>query len=226
LQFSGLKEGAKARWEVRIKQDKEAEMKDYNSPLYALLQKTRRGLRRECKGQKNKPTWFLDFSPIRKTFGFENVPEKIIPKLQRKLGDYIDRPVVKKKHQHTWKLALEVQGILWLACADEECDAEDQLLMNDALGIVQKIILPYYHSLEKKTTLYRTPKERRRINKFLADNKENAIREAAREIDKQLLIFQKLLEDAMGKVSELKIQWLIRKLEQDRKDSRTAMLVL
>ena len=193
-----------------------------------LLRRLVNNLKRSkaCKNQERKPTWFVNFSPIKPTFGIENVPECALPKLQEKLQDYMDRPIQKKKHMHEWILKLEEHGILWLACKDEQCDAEHQLLVIDYLGITQKIILPHYRSLQNGTPIYQTRKEKRRIKDFLRDYKDEAIREAFREIAKELAIYQKILRGVVAAADELKLQRQIRKLERDKSDIETAMLVL
>ena len=213
------------KWEVTIRKAKEDEMNNYASPLYALLQQLRKNLRRQYRGQKNKVNWFMSFSPLRKTFGFQNIPEKAIPTLELKLRDYAGRRVIRRRHQHTWKLALNCKGILWLVCGDEQCGAEDPILLTDSMQIAQKIILPLYRNLGKMR-LYETPNERKLINRFLAIHKERAVREATKDMDKELLIFKQLRGDPPEKVNTRRIRWLIRKLERDKQDLQTAMVVL
>jgi len=111
-------------------------------------------------------------------------------------------------------------------CSDDTCDAEAQLLATDALGIVQNIILPYYRSTQQGKIIYKTKKEQQRINGFLADYKEEAMREGIRELEKELNVYQKLLEGSLGTGHELKIQRYIRRLEKDKKDCQMAALVL
>jgi hypothetical protein len=167
----------------------------------------------------------MGFSQYRKTFGFQNVPPKVIPTLEEKFKDYAGRRVVRRRHHHTWKLAMNAKGILWLACADEQCGADDQILLFDSVRIVQQIVLPYYRSL-RVTKLYKTPQEQKLINGFLRHYKERAVRETVQQIDKQLVIFQALLEDPNVKTDKLKVQRLMRQLEKVRHDCQTAMLVL
>jgi len=112
-----------------------------------------------------------------------------------------------------------------LVCSDQECDAEAQLLATDALGMVQKIILPYYRATQQGKTIYKTRQEQKRINGFLAEWKEEAMREGIHELEKELIVYQKLLEGSLGTANELKIQRYIRRLEKDKKDCQMVALV-
>jgi len=214
------------RFEIKIKEEKEDELRDYNSELMQLLRKTVKKLRATCKNQKRKPRLFINFSRIRKTFGVDNVPAETIQKLQKIFDLYAERPVRKKRHVHKWVLTCEERGILWLKCVDQACDAEAQLLVIDDLGIAQKIILPYLRCTQQNQPLYRTKEERQRIKEFLRDYKEETLRSAMAELEKELVVYQKILDESIGKVNESKLQRIVRRLQRDKRDIQTAMLVL
>jgi len=118
------------------------------------------------------------------------------------------------------------RGILHLTCADEGCDAEADLSQNDNFGIVQNIILPYFRITRQGKTIYKTRLEQKRINRFLAEHKENAMREGMEELEKELCVYQKLLKKSLGTTHKLKIQRHLRRLERDKKDCQMAALVL
>ena len=146
-------------------------------------------------------------------------------RLQRKFGEYVDRPVSRKPHQHLWRLKEENQGIFWLVCSDQQCDAEAQLLATDALGIVQKIILPYYRSLRRGKIIYKTNTEKRRIAVFLENYKEKAMREGMKELEKEVAVYERL-QGSLGTIHELRIKRNIQRLKKDKKDCQMAALVL
>jgi len=214
------------RWEVKIKKEKQNELEYYDSPLFQLLRKTVRNLARikAVKKQQRKLDWGA--CPFRSLMWIENVPETVAKKLEQKFEKYVERQVRRKPHPHLWKFEGETHGVFWLTCADEQCDAEAQLLLTDSLGMVQNIILPYYRATQQGKTIYKTRPEQKRINKFLTDYKEEAMREGIHELEKELIVYQKLLEASLGKANELKIQRRLQRLERDRKDWLMAMLVL
>lgn len=211
---------------MKIKKEKQSELEYYDSELFQLLRKTVRNLERTkaVKKQQRKVDWGV--YPFRSLMWIENVPETATTKLDQKFAEYVDRRIRRKPHQHPWKFEGETHGVFWLTCTDEHCDAEAQLLATDMLGILQHVFLPYYRSLQQGKTIYKTKVEKQRIAKFLKECKEETMREGIRELEKELTVYQKLLEGSLGTANEPKIQRHIRRLEKDKKDCQMATLVL
>lgn len=57
------------------------------------------------------------------TFGFNYIPKKAIPMIEKELEPYIKRIVNIKKHKHEWILSGCDGTWIFLKCADKKCDA-------------------------------------------------------------------------------------------------------
>ena len=213
------------KWEIKVKKEKTVELQYYDSALFKLLRKTASNLRRTKAGkrQKRKPQWGV--CPSRGICWIENAPKTALKRLQRKFAEYVDRPVNRKPHQHLWRLESEDHGVLWLTCADWQCDAEAQLLLTDNFGILQSIILPYYRATKRGKTIYKTREEKQRIAVFLENYKEEMMREGMKELEKRLAVYEKL-QGSLGTIHELRIKRNILRLKKDKKDCQMAALVL
>ena len=135
------------------------------------------------------------------------------------------RPPILEVRDPSVRLESEAHGVLWLACADQQCDAEAQLLLTDNLGILQRVILPCYRATKRGKIIYRTQEEKKRIAKFLEEHKEEMMREGLKALEKDIAVYEKL-QGALGTIHELRVKRNIQRLKKDKKDCQMAALVL
>ena len=138
--------------------------------------------------------------------------------------EYIDRVLEVKRHRHRFVFVKKDSTWIWLKCAG--CDAVDQIVYNNYEGAARKIILPYWLSLEQNRPLYRNGWERRRIQQFLSEYKEQAMQSLVTEIDQQILKLRKKLEKAVSETKKSKLQEQIQELLEERETYELANLVL
>jgi hypothetical protein len=99
-------------------------------------------------------------------------------------------------------------------------------LYNNFEGVARKIILPYWLSLEQNRPLYRNGWERRRIQQFLAQYKDQAIHSVVADIDQQMLKLCRKLEKARSEKNRSALQEQIQELLEERETYELANLVL
>jgi hypothetical protein len=212
-----------ARFEATVVKGKRRELWYYNSRLFKLIRKTATKLQTRYKNKSPRPDWYIHFG-FHKVFGFQNVPMEEFSNLKGIFKEYIDRVLEVKRHRHRFVFVKKDSTWIWLKCAG--CDAVDQIVYNNYEGAARKIILPYWLSLEQNRPLYRNGWERRRIQQFLSEYKEQAMQSLVTEIDQQILKLRKKLERARSEKKRIALQEQIHELLEERETYELANLVL
>jgi len=212
-----------ARFEATVVKGKRRQLRYYNSRLFKLIRKTATKLQTRYKNKSPRPDWYIHFG-FHKVFGFQNVPMEEFSNLKGIFKEYIDRVLEVKRHRHRFVFVKKDSTWIWLKCAG--CDAVDQIVYNNYEGAARKIILPYWLSLEQNRPLYRNGWERRRIQQFLSEYKEQAMQSLVTEIDQQILKLRKKLERARSEKKRIALQEQIHELLEERETYELANLVL
>jgi hypothetical protein len=212
-----------ARFEATVVKGRRRELWYYDSRLLRLIRETAAKLQTRYKDKYPRPDWYIHFG-FYKVFGFQNVPTEEFSNLKETLKEYIDRVLEVKRHRHRFVFVKKDSTWIWLKCAG--CDAVDQIIYNNYEGVARKIILPYWLSLEQNRPLYRNGWERRKIQQFLSEYKEQAMQSLVTEIDQQILHLSKKLEKAQSEKKRIALQEQIQELLEERETYELANLIL
>jgi len=212
-----------ARFEATVVKGRRRELWYYDSRLLRLIRKTATKLQTKYKNKSSRPDWYVHFG-FYKVFGFQNVPKEDFADLKKTFNKYVDRVLEVKPHKHRFVFIKKDNTWIWLKCVG--CDAIDQILYNNYEGVARKIVLPYWLSLEQNRPLYRNRWERRRIQQFLSEYKEQAMQSLVTEIDQQILHLSKKLEKTQSEKKKSTLREQIQRLQEEREAYELAHLIL